>query len=128
MTNLSQFIGGGRIKSIQRGTIVLPTPPNSPSTVFPGYVTQTATISPVNTSKSILFVLGQQNGQTFMSIPAGFGNNYIVSGALLTSLQLTNSTTITATSGYHYGNTSGSGGLLSSTVPPVVSWQLVEYY
>lgn len=127
MSSLSQFdSGGGKIKSIQRGVITITAPPNSINNI-PGYLTQTATISPVNTSKSILFVLGQQNGITYHRVPTVSTNSWS-GGAVLASLELTNSTTITATSGYQFGNQSGLSYVSNFTVAPKISWQLVEYY
>jgi len=76
------------IKSIQRGTTV---------------ANNTSTVTAVDTSKSILFFLGQSNTNSTMNA----GDHARVS--------LTNSTTIQATAGY-MGNA------------PTVSWQLVEYY
>jgi hypothetical protein len=98
MSTLSQFGFGGGIKSIQRGLISIATI-NS---------TATATISPVNTSKSILYFLGNS---TAFSLDL---SNSINRMAYLT---LTNSTTITA-----------SGAIAFSSAPMAVSWQLVEYY
>lgn len=115
MSTLSQFGFGGGIKSIQRGTIALPSPSGpvypSPSTILP--LTQTATIIPVNTSKSILYYLGVRNGYSFLEI---------ISISVQAMIELTNSTTITATIGLNYGN------YPHYTTPPIVSWQLVEYY
>ena len=97
MSTLSQFFGGG-IKSIQRGTITIPTTTNS----------ATATISSVTTSKSELRLLG------------GRVDTAATTAALAQSLpeiQLTNATTITATRGAPTG-----------AVPVVVvSWELTEW-
>lgn len=118
MSTLGQFGFGSEIKSIQRGVITLPNPIVNGST----NTTQTATISPVNTSKSILFELGQQNGFSSRA-------SFVYSIAVLASLELTNSTTITATIGYNFGNNdSRSPSLRNLTVAPKISWQLVEYY
>ena len=115
MNNLSQFGFGGRIKSIQRGTITLP----SPDSFTPSTQAATATITPVNTSKSILYYLGVKNGRTSYSFGGGSAESSVQA-----MIELTNSTTITATIGFNYGNNLS----ISSTFPPTVSWQLVEYY
>ena len=116
MSTLSQFGFGGGIKSIQRGTILLPSP------TIGGAATQTATIIPVNTSKSILYYLGVRNGLTSDANINRLGGGR---ASVLAMIELTNSTTITATMGANLGNI---GGSLYSTSPPRVSWQLVEYY
>lgn len=89
MSSLSDFLPG-RIKSIQRGTIAVT-----------GATSATATITSVDTSKSILTHLGQHSTQT------GLDN-------VATSLALTNATTITATRG-------------ASTGTVTVGYQVVEY-
>ena len=89
MSSFSQF-GGGSIQSIQRGVI---------NTT--GVASATATISAVNTSKSILSVLGFTASS---------------SSPCFSTIALTNSTTITAT-------TTGANANASS-----IGWQLVEYY
>lgn len=99
MSTLNQFFGGGSIKSIQRGVITIPTN---------GTGTGSATITAVDTSKSVLHLLG-------------FGGYTVVDGSgtnLLSYLVLTNSTTITAAGGY--STTNG--------YPAQISWQIVEYY
>lgn len=89
---VSQGASGMRIKSIQRGLITLS-----------GVATNTATVTSVDTNKSILWDLGT-----------------LASGGLTTFedtniyLELTNATTITATR-------AGTAGA------PIVSYQLVEY-
>lgn len=88
-------IGGRAIKSIQRGVISMPDGGSG------GTISHTATVTSVNTSKADLTYLGNNS--------SGTGANS------LAYLQLTNSTTITATRA-----TSGSA--------TAVSWQLVEYY
>lgn len=115
MNNLSQFGFGGRIKSIQRGIIPLP----SPDSFDPSTQVATATITPVNTSKSILYYLGVKNGRTIYSLGGGSTESSVQA-----MIELTNSTTITATIGFNYGNSPS----ISNTIPPTVSWQLVEYY
>jgi hypothetical protein len=119
MNNLSQFLGGGRIKSIQRGTIALPTPEFSSS--YTPYIVQ---INEVNTSKSILYHLGTKNGASTFRIVNSFGQGSAYSFSVLAMIELTSSTTISATIGFHLGNNTFN----SSTIPPEISWQLVEYY
>lgn len=86
--------GGRAIKSMQRGIIVIPD----------NTTTATATISAVNTAKSELRFLGS-NGITTAG-PVGY---------VTSSIQLTNSTTLTAEStGFVYGHS--------------LSWELTEYY
>lgn len=90
--NLSTLgIGGGFIKSIQRGVI----------SITAGNTSATATITSVNTSKSILFDLG-----------ASVTNNTNESDA---RLALTNATTVTATRQGNTGTTEKA-------------FQVVEYY
>ena len=92
MSTMSQFFGGGTtIRSIQRGVILMN-----------GTTTATATISAVTTSKTELRLLGFRPQST----------NQI--DATLGILQLTNSTTITATR----DTTSGSTN---------ISWELTEW-
>jgi hypothetical protein len=95
MSTLTQFSGGG-IKSIQRGTISI----TSPNT------TATATVTSVNTAKSLLTYLGQ----------TGYYGGTGVDGISNVRIALTNSTTITATT-FTIPN---AGGL-------AVSYELVEY-
>lgn len=83
----------GVIKSIQRGTIALA-----------GVVSNTATVTTVNTLKSMLMILGFMSDNTD-------GN----SGQYLPKLVLTNATTITATKGINTSTTT-------------VGYQLVEYF
>lgn len=94
MSTISQF-GGGGIKSIQRGVI----------TITSGNTTATATITAVDTSKTELRFLG------------GSGTDGAGAVSNIPRVALTNSTTITATTGFA---TSGSGSF--------VSWELTEYY
>lgn len=82
------------IKSIQRGII----------TVGSGVQTATATVSAVNTAKSMLTFLGFYT--------AG------VDTTCAPTIALTNSTTITATKYYT------AGGVASTNV----SWELIEWY
>ena len=88
MSTFSQFTGGNRIKSIQRGTITIPVNTKS----------ATATIASVNTAKTELRMLG-------------FTNNGQISGGIFPKISLTSSTTITATRGgdsTSYGTTTVS--------------------
>jgi hypothetical protein len=117
MSTLSQFGFGGGIKSIQRGVITLPAPQSITTT-------QTATINPVNTSKSILYYLGVRNGLTRTNIAS---SDYHFLASVLAMIELTNSTTITATIGANLGNLGNNLGNFFTSVP-TVSWQLVEYY
>lgn len=91
MSTLSQFFTGGRIKSVQRGTIAM----GASGSVA-------ATISAVDTSKSVIFHLGSQSPDNDFSRG-------------MTRVQLTNSTTVTAL-------TSGNAG-----AGAIVGWQVVEY-
>lgn len=95
MSSLTQFFGGS-IKSIQRGVINVPITTGS----------ATATISSVTTSKSELRFLGQRI-DTAASIT--------VLAQALPTLELTNSTTITATRG------SAPAAVTN------VSWELTEW-
>jgi hypothetical protein len=99
MSTLSQFGFGGGIKSIQRGLISMT-----------ATSTATATISPVNTSKSILYFLGNSTAPNSGDISSNSINR-------MAYLTLTDSTTITA-----------SGAPTSTSSGMAVSWQLVEYY
>ena len=93
MSTLSQFSGGG-IKSIQRGVI------NVAST------STTATITAVNTAKTIL---------NFCGCSAGRNTSYVLSD--MARIELTNSTQITATR--MPGNASPA---------PTVSYEVIEYF
>jgi hypothetical protein len=93
MSTLSQFAAGG-IKSIQRGTI-------SVNTVA------AATITAVNTAKTMLNFCGSQNGY---SSPYANPN-----GAMI---QLTSSTQVTAT----------AQSLLTLSPAAVVSYEVIEYF
>lgn len=103
MSTLSQFSGGGRIKSIQRGVINLSTSSG------------TATITAVDTTKSILYNLGVVDNGAYRD---SYGGSVLQIG-----LQLTNSTTITASVGGSF-----FGSFTSVVAYGSVSWQLVEYY
>ena len=94
MSTLTQFSGGG-IKSIQRGTISIS-----------GSSSATATVTSVNTAKSLLTHLGQ-SGYYSASSTDGLGN---------VRISLTNATTITA-----------AAGATPNVVPYTVSYELVEY-
>ena len=74
MSTFSQFTGGNRIKSIQRGTITIPENATS----------ATATIASVNTAKTELRMLG-------------FTNDDQIGSGMFPRISLTSSTTITAT-------------------------------
>ena len=93
MSTLSQFSGGG-IKSIQRGTITVST-------------TATATITAVNTAKTMLNFCGCSNGISGDS----------VSVALLARIALTSSTQVTA-----------SGRSAYASYIPIVSYEVIEYF
>lgn len=88
----SVFPPPGSIKSIQSGIIAI-TASNTSAT---------ATVSAVNTSKSVLYTLGAGGTSASAGDVAGY-------------LTLTNSTTVT-------GFRSSTGGSCA------ISWQLVEYY
>lgn len=90
MSDLTQFLPGA-IKSIQRGTI----------TIAGSSTSNTATITSVNTAKSIISLLGTASTETSTA-------------NVLAHVALTNATTVTATRG-------GSTGSL------VVGYQVVEY-
>jgi len=94
MSTLSQFAAGG-IKSIQRGTI---------SSVVLSSST-TATITAVNTTKTILNYCGCSTGS---------------SGSIsdVVRIALTSSTTITLT----------PRAAIAWSVPPVVSYEVIEYF
>lgn len=98
MSNLSQF-GGGGIKSIQRGNITVNIA--GTGTTY----SNTATITAVDTSKSVLSLLGH-------TFPAS--TNF---GPAVARLELTNGTTVTAFAGH-------SGGAVGNYI---VGWQVVEY-
>jgi hypothetical protein len=102
MSSVSQFFGGGRIKSIQRGVISIE------DTAYLGGV-RDVTINAVDTTKSILYHLGSPAYTTDSGIPYLFNVNTTV------MLTLENSTTIRANIG-------------SLIVNGQVSWQLVEYF
>lgn len=92
MSNLMQFAGG--VKSVQRGVISL-----TPSA---GLGTGTATITAVDTTKSVVMWLGQRHT----------ANDY---GNINSRVELTNSTTVTA-------YVSAAGALTE------IGWQVVEFY
>lgn len=92
MSTLSQFAGG--IKSIQRGVMTV-----TPSA---GLGTATATITAVNTSKSVVTLLGTR----FTA------NDY---GNINCRIELTNSTTVTA-------QVNAAGAAME------IGWQVVEFY
>lgn len=97
MSTLSQFAQTGKIKSIQRGTISLAA----------NNISASAIITSVDTSKSILYHLGQDTSE--------FAGQQFNRSAYLT---LANSTTVTAS----------ATRANSSSNTLTVSWQLVEYY
>ena len=109
MSTLSQFSGGG-IKSIQRGTISFAAPGG-----FNYATSSTATISAVNTAKTML---------NFCGCASGCNQNSTSGVSVVASVALTNSTTVTANfitsiSAYAYG---------SPGVPPTVSYEVIEFY
>lgn len=95
MSTFSQFTGVGGIKSIQRGTIAVPG----------GAMSQTATISSVNTSKSELRFLGSSVNAATLDPRA------------LVYIELTNSTTIRAS----------RGASVAPNVQTTVAWELTEF-
>jgi hypothetical protein len=96
MSVLSQFYGNGSpIKSIQRGTI----------TIDRNSLTGTATIDAVNTSKTMLNLLGFT-----------IGSNAAGTAEYLTRIALTNSTTITATRAKIVGGSTDNNTLVSYEV------------
>ena len=76
MSTFSQFTNGNRIKSIQRGTIMIPANGSS----------ETATIASVDTTKTELRLLGFTNG-----------SSQAILGSVIPRISLTSSTRITAT-------------------------------
>ena len=99
MSNLSQF-GGGGVKSVQRGTITVNIAGSATT------YSNTATITAVDTSKSVLTLLGA-------AYPAS--TNY---GPATARVELTNSTTVTAYAGHNSG---GVGNY-------IIGYQVVEFY
>ena len=99
MSTLSQFSGGG-IKSIQRGTIS-----TNASTL-----TATATITAVNTAKTILNYCGCASGRHYQNA------TYDIS--IMARIALTSSTQITAST-----NIGTATGAL-----PTVSYEVIEYF
>jgi len=108
MSTLSQFSGGG-IKSIQRGTITFTNTGNN-------YVSpSTATISAVNTAKTMLNFCGCASGSSYSN------SNGV---AVVASVALTNSTTVTASF-----NTPIISYVYSSPgTPTSVSYEVIEYF
>ena len=96
MSTLTQFSGAGIKGNVQRGTI----------TINIGSTTATATVTSVNTLKSVLTHLGQ-TGYYSSTSSDGLGN---------VRISLTNATTITATAGANPNATAFT-----------VSYELVEY-
>lgn len=97
MSTLSQFVGGSPIKSIQRG-----------STTTTGATT--ATISSVNTSKSVV-IATHRNGRADLGLS---DTTFSISASGV----LTNSTTLTVQR--------GDGGV-GVDVNPVLDWQVIEF-
>lgn len=96
---------GSAIKSIQRGTIVLSKSQTS----------KTAIISPVTTGKTMLNLLGVRAEDAFYaSFEASFG--YAYTSHFNITLELTNSTTITATRVH------------SNATEATVSYEVIEFY
>jgi hypothetical protein len=85
MSTLSQFSGGGGIKSIQRGTITVTA------------TTATATISAVDTAKTMLNFCGCSSGR----VSAGTTTDISVVGriALTSSTQITANNTVSTSVG-----------------------------
>lgn len=98
MSTLTQFFGGG-IKSIQRGEIQIAN----------GATSATATISAVDTAKTIVNFCGSKSGYYLVTSPS-----YIT---LTASIALTSSTQLTATT-----------RLSSTTANPSVSYEVIEYF
>ena len=100
MSTLSQFSGGG-IKSIQRGTISSP---------ISSLVSATATITAVNTAKTMLNFCGCQSGKcTFANAP----------GSILGTITLTSSTQITLTINANFP---------TNVSAATVSYEVIEYF
>lgn len=104
MSSLSQFAQSGRIKSIQRGLISIGTSSSSAS----------ITITSVDTSKSVLYNLGQSTAALINNAYYYYGGHAYNADAYLS---LTNSSTITA-----------SRTLTGVDVVQYISYQIVEYY
>lgn len=122
MSSVSQFAAGGRIKSIQRGVISTnESRPQSDTNLFLG--TGSATITAVDTTKSILHYLGTSTNYGNTSVSGFYNSGNNTSFNIFAYLQLTNSTTVTANAGFTALQNSGTAFPLVS-----VSWQLVEYY
>jgi hypothetical protein len=98
MSTLSQFFSGSSpIKSIQRGTITIPANATS----------ATATITSVNTSKTMINFLGYNHDTAYTS----YSPNIVVP-----RITLTNSTTVTATKGTsHFASVT------------IVSYEVIEF-
>ena len=101
MSTLSQFLGGSTIKSIQRGTITVPS----------NVTTATASIPvPVNPSKSVLTLLGTNTSLLIDSTVAANRTAYLEINVAGTSLTATGAST---------------GGTSVSSL--TIAWQIVEY-
>ena len=105
MSTLSQFSGGG-IKSIQRGAI---------ASFFP---TSTATITAVNTAKTMLNFCGCSDGYAVIS--AG------VEGFAGSRIALTSSTQVTAAAPFNVGN--NIDGAYDPDYFAVISYEVIEYF
>lgn len=90
------------IKSIQTGTIVIAT----------GSTSNTATITSVTTTKSVLTLLGMQSSDSM-----SFGSSGSAPGSTIGTLTLTDATTVT----FARNNSTGSRTLTAA-------FQVVEYY
>jgi hypothetical protein len=98
MSTLSQFSGGG-IKSIQRGTITM--------SIANAVSTMTATITAVDTAKTMLNYCGVSDGQQ-----AGFPGTFVG-----VRIALTSSTQVTASSPFGF-----------ASYPATVSYEVIEYF
>lgn len=108
MSTLSQFSGGG-IKSIQRGTITFAN--SGYNYVSPS----TATISAVNTAKTMLNFCGCASGSSY-SNSNGVG--------VVASVALTNSTTVTAI----FNTPISTFAYSNPGYPTSVSYEVIEYF
>ena len=119
MSTLSQFTGGGQIKSIQSGVINLGASSGG-----------TATITAVDTTKSILYHLGTTNGIISVNQVSTIGGPSTFLGGTTSQarLELTNSTTITASAVVTTPGPAAFSVISISAVYGSVSWRLVEYY
>lgn len=107
MSTLSQFLGGSTIKSIQRGTITVPS----------NVTTATASIPvPVNPSKSVLTLLGSNT--SYLGTASGYWNRTAYVEMNVAGTTLTASGALRA---------SDAGFSTASTTELTIAWQIVEY-